>query len=73
VFGALLRGDRYLDFEPLRPAWKSLSDDALNDYAASIPAEWSEAASAIEDALTHLRAVRDRIDECLTEVERALT
>ncbi len=73
VFGALLRGDRYLDFGPLRPAWMSLSDDALSDYAACIPAEWVDAKGAITDALTHLRMVRDRIDECLTEVERALT
>lgn len=73
VFGALLKADRYLDFEPLRPAWSSLSDDALNDYAACVPVEWADARDAIDDALTHLRAVRDRIDECLTEVERALT
>jgi hypothetical protein len=73
VFGALLRGDRYLEYGPLRLAWTSLSDDALSDYGASIPNEWASATNAVEDALTHLRAVRDRIDECLAEVERALT
>ncbi len=72
VFGALLRNDRYLDFSALRPAWSGLSNDALNDYAARLPREWSAAADAIEDALTHLRNVRDRIDDCLAEVERAL-
>ena len=73
VFGALLKGDRYLDFSLLRPNWSGLSDDALTDYAASIPTEWDDATEAINDALTHLRSVRDRIDECLDEVERALT
>lgn len=73
VFGALLRGDRHLEYNVLRPAWTSLSNDALSAYAAAVPIEWADAANAIEDALTHLRAVRDRIDECLAEVERALT
>lgn len=73
VFGTALRGDRHLAFEELRPAWSSLSNDALNDYAAAVPGEWADATSAVDDALTHLRAVRDRIDECLAEVERALT
>lgn len=73
VFGALLKGDPYLDCGALRSAWVSLSNDALIRYAACLPAEWSDATSAIEDALTHLRTIRDRIDECLAEVERALT
>ncbi|WP_260598239.1 HipA family kinase [Sphingomonas endolithica] len=72
VFGALLKADRYVDFTPIRPAWAGLSDDALSDYAACLPTEWVDAASAIDDALTHLRTVRDRIDECLMEIERAL-
>lgn len=73
VFGGLLRGDRYIDVPALRPAWASLSDDVLSDYGACIPAEWGAAAGAVADALTHLKRVRDRIDECLAEVQRALT
>lgn len=73
VFGGLLKADRHLDFSPLRPAWSGLSDDALNDYAACLPDEWAESAGAINDAVTHLRTIRDRIDECLLEIERALT
>lgn len=73
VFGSLLKADRQLDYSPLRPAWLSLSDDALEDYAGCLPAEWVDAADAIKDALSHLRSLRDRIDECLAEVERALT
>lgn len=73
VFGALLRGDRYIDVPALRPTWASLSDEALTAYGATIPVEWAAASGAVEDALTHLRQVRDRIDECLAEVQRALT
>lgn len=73
VFGALLRGDRHVEIEPLRAIWTSLSDDALKAYGACIPVEWVSAADAVGDALTHLRAVRDRIDECLLEIERALS
>lgn len=73
VFGALLRGDRFLDLAEWRPTWINLSDDALDDYAASLPTQWAAAGDAIQDALTHLRVVRDRIDDCLAEVERALT
>ncbi len=72
AFGALLKSERNLDYSTLRPAWSGLSNDALSDYAACLPREWATAADAIEDALTHLRNVRDRIDECLAEVERAL-
>lgn len=72
VFGHRLRGDRFLDVAALRPAWISLSDAALADYAAAVPDEWAEAVPAIQDALTHLRTVRDRIDDCLAEIERAL-
>jgi hypothetical protein len=73
VFGQLLKGDRYIDIPALRPAWESLSDEVLTDYGAMLPPEWSEAANAVTDGLTHLAQVRDRIDECLTEVKRALT
>lgn len=72
VFGTLLKSDRHLDYMAPREAWAGLSDDALNDYAACLPDEWAAATDAIDDAVTHLRRVRDRIDECLLEVERAL-
>jgi hypothetical protein len=72
VFGALLKGDRYLDVASLKPAWSSLSDEVLSDYGAAMPPEWHEATEPVADALKHLKAVRDRIDECLLEVKRAL-
>lgn len=72
VFGALLKGDRHTDVASLRAPWTSLSDDALAAYGAALPPEWAAAAGPIADALAHLKAVRDMIDECLEEVERAL-
>lgn len=73
AFGSLLKGDRYLDIAALRPLWASLSDDALEEYGAAMPPEWREAKAPINDALGHLRAIRDRIDECLLEMERVLS
>lgn len=72
VFAARLRGSA-LDLAPLRTAWSDLSDDDLNDYEASLPGQWAEASESVTAALTHVRAVRDRIDECLVEIGRALT
>jgi hypothetical protein len=73
AFGTLLRGDRLIDVPALEAPWTSLSDEALSAYGALMPPEWGTAAAAIDDALTHLRQVRDRIDQCLAEVQRALT
>ena len=72
VFAARLRGSP-LDLDVVRAAWSSLSDDELADYEASLPGQWAEAGESVTAALTHVRAVRDRIDECLVEIGRALT
>ena len=61
-----------VDFGAVRAAWSDLSDDCLSDYEASIPMEWNEAADMVTAALTHVRAVRDRIDDCLAEIGRIL-
>lgn len=72
VFGAKLKGQD-LDFAPLRAAWTDLPDERLAAYLSALPAEWSAATEAMDAALTHIRAVRDRIDDCLAELRRALT
>jgi hypothetical protein len=72
VFGAKLRGQD-LDFAPLRAAWMDLPDERLAAYLSALPAEWDAATGAMEAALTHIRAVRDRMDDCLAELRRALT
>jgi len=71
VFANRLRGGT-LDLNPIRTAWSSLSDDDLSDFEASLPGEWADASDAVTAALTHIRAVRDRIDECLAEIGRTL-
>lgn len=72
IFGARLKG-KALDYSAIRQAWATLSDRRFLDYQSALPPEWAAAQSAINDALTHLRTVRDRIDDCLAELERALT
>ncbi|MCC6983604.1 MAG: hypothetical protein IT535_10075 [Bauldia sp.] len=72
IFGAKLKG-LDLDFERLRRAWADLPDDRLTTYVTALPQEWTVAAQAAEAALTHILAVRDRIDDCLTELKRVLT
>lgn len=72
TFGQLLRGDRLVDVGAVRSCWLELSDECLADYEAALPEQWHDAAEPIESAIAHLRTVRDRIDECLQEVQRVL-
>ncbi len=72
ILGPVLHGDRFLDVAALQAGWAGLSNDCLADYGAAIPVEWNDAAGAINDAVEHLKIVRDRIDECLNEVRRVL-
>ena len=62
-----------LDFVPVRAAWSTLSDDRIDSYAASIPAEWEAATTDVADAIHFIKDVRDHIDGCLTELQRVLT
>ena len=71
IFGAGLKG-RAHDLRPIRRAWSGLSDARLEEYRGLLPAEWEPAQRAWEAALTHIRNVRDRIDDCVAELERAL-
>lgn len=71
VFAARLRGADF-DLQAIGNAWSSLSDDDLADYEACLPEQWAEATDSVTAAIGHLRAVRDRIDECLVEIGRVL-
>lgn len=66
LFGAGLRG-RNLNFEPIRQAWSSISDDRLQEYLSTLPLEWAEVQAAMEAAIAHLRMVRGRIGDCVAE------
>jgi hypothetical protein len=72
VFGPKLKGQD-LEFAPLRAVWTDLPDERLEAYLLALPPEWGAATEAMEAALTHIRAVRDRIDDCLAELQRVLT
>jgi hypothetical protein len=71
IFRAGLAG-RTIDFDPIRVAWASLSDDRIAEYESMVPSEWAGAASAVKAALTLIRDARDNIDACLAEVSRVL-
>jgi hypothetical protein len=71
VFAAKLKGGT-TEVGPIRSAWAGLSDADLSAYVAALPPEWAEATDSVTAAVTHIRAVRDRIDECLAEMRRAL-
>lgn len=72
VLATQLRGTTILDLEDVRAAWLSLTNEALAACGAEMPDEWAAATDAVSVALTHLGRVRDRIDECLAELERVL-
>jgi hypothetical protein len=73
IFGPLLKGCKQAEFADVRASWSALKDDRLADFEACIPAQLQAAAPAMADAVAHVKNVRDRIDECITEVERVLT
>ena len=72
VLAPLLKGSGNLDFTPIHDSWSGLSDEVLAECQAALPPEWAAATGVIADALTHLRAVRGRVEECLKELRRIL-
>ena len=73
VFGTPLRAKRVTVPEDLRDGWIQLSDETLIQYRRALPNAWADAFGPVETALAYLGTVRDRIDECLIELQRALT
>jgi hypothetical protein len=63
---------RPIDFGPIRAAWASLSDARLAAYGAAIPAEWTAAGETVQQAVSLIRDARDKIDACITELQRTL-
>ena len=51
----------------------ALSDDRLASYKGSVPAAWCSAGTAVDDAISLIRGVRDHIDDALAEVRRVLS
>ena len=71
IFHAKLKGQA-IDLAPVRSAWAALSDAALARYKGAVPAAWSSADPAVDDAISLIRGVRDHIDDALAEVRRVL-
>lgn len=72
IFGAKLKG-RPIDTQPVREAWSKISEERFEEYLGGMPDEWAEAMDAMNDAREHFRMIRERLDDCFTEVERALS
>lgn len=72
VLASELKGTTALDLDAVKAAWSALSDEVLADCEAVLPEQWAEGTGGVESALSHLKAVRDRIGDCLAEIERVL-
>jgi hypothetical protein len=71
IFRDALRG-RDIDWPPITEAWQRLSDEAISDYEAVIPDEWSEALPFVRGAIGKIKNARNHIAECAIEVQRVL-
>lgn len=72
LFGLALKG-LGLDFSNVKSTWSNLSDSHIMGYCSGMPTEWSAATEAVYAAVQHVRMVRDRLDDCLAEMQRVLT
>jgi hypothetical protein len=71
IFRRKLRGEN-LDFVVIRESWTKLTDSRIDEYAATVPAEWAQAVADVASAIALIKAARDRIDGCIAEVQRVL-
>lgn len=71
IFHTKLQGQA-TDLAPIRDAWAALSDATLAGYKGALPAAWSSAGPAVDDAISLIQGVRDHIDDALAEVRRVL-
>ncbi len=72
IFAARLRGSG-VSSAAVEAAWRALTDAQLRSYVDGLPASWTSASTAMNVALTHLTQVRDRIGDCLAELQRVLS
>ena len=72
IFRKGLRGV-ILDFTPVRDSWMRLTDSQIDDYVHAIPPEWNAAVADVNSAIALIKGARDRIDACISEIQRVLT
>jgi hypothetical protein len=56
----------------VRAAWAALPDAAVEGYGKALPAEWAGAAREAGQAIRMIKDIRDRMEDCLTEIARVL-
>jgi hypothetical protein len=62
-----------VDFEAIRAAWTTITEDRLDEYKRSIPQEWTTVAARVEAAISLVRAARENVDACMKEIQRVLS
>ena len=72
IFRNALQG-KLVDWAPIAAVWKGLSDGQLDDYEAALPPEWINALPTIRTGITKIKNARDRIDDCVVEIQRVIT
>lgn len=71
IFFKGLKGTE-IDYGPLQAAWSALSNQRLDEYVESVPAEWPDVEEDLQSAIDLIRQSRDRIDDCIAEMRRVL-
>ncbi len=62
-----------IDFDAIKAAWMTVTDDRLVAYEGGLPAEWSAAAARVQSAISLVRDARINIDACIAEIQRVLS
>lgn len=72
VFAPALAG-KPLDFFAVRADWSRLTSARIMSYVTALPPEWGARRDVAEGAAGLLSQAVERIDECLAEIQRALS
>jgi hypothetical protein len=62
-----------LNFTVIGPLWEDLSDARIAQYDALLPEEWDSVRPNFDQAITHIKRVRDNIGLCIDELKRVLS
>jgi hypothetical protein len=64
---------RLPDFAPVRADWSKLTPARIMAFAAALPHEWNVRQDVADGAALFLIQVCQRLDDCLAEIQRALS
>jgi hypothetical protein len=62
-----------IDFDAIKAAWITITDDRLAAYESGLPAEWVAATPRVRSATSLVREARTNIDACIEEIRRVLS